>query len=184
MKYSPTIIFLLFIADIIIIFVFGIPQYRGFSQAFWNFKVKKAEVENFQNNFQYLQEIKQKLTEKKEEVAKIDTILPDSHHSNQAQIVYFLEKTAKDNGCLISKLSVEAPKPFKQNVLEPSNQIPIYQRDLSIEMMASYKSFVNFLKQVEKSAIFIVPQSIQINTSSTEHILSINLKGRIFLYKK
>ena len=183
MKFSPTVIVLLFVVDIIVVFALAVPQYHNFAQSLLDFKTKKTELENFQKNFDYLQSLDRKLEENKDLVAKINAILPDSDHSNQAQLIYFIEKTAEDNGGLITNIAFSRPKPHReknQNILvEPL----IYQREISFDLVASYPSFVQFLEQLEKSSLFIKIVHIDISKTNFEDLLSFHLKAQTFLYK-
>jgi len=188
MKFSPTIILLLFVLDIIIIFVLVVPQYNQFSQALLEFKTKKADLENFQKNLDYLQDLDRKLEENKDLLAKINAILPDSSHSNQAQLIYFIEKTAEDNGGLITDITLGLPRPYReknQNTLAQSTlaQPKIYQRELSFNLVASYPGFIQFLSQIERSSLFIKVTQIDISKTNFENLLSFRLKGKTFLYK-
>ncbi len=183
MKFSPTIILLLFVLDIIIIFVLVVPQYNQFSQALLEFKTKKADLENFQKNLNYLQDLDRKLEENKDLLAKINAILPDSSHSNQAQLIYFIEKTAEDNGGLITDITLGLPRPYREKNQNTLTQPKVYQRELSFNLVASYPGFIQFLSQIERSSLFIKVTQIDISKTNFENLLSFRLKGKTFLYK-
>jgi len=183
MKFSPTIILLLFVLDIIIIFVLVVPQYNKFSQAFLDFKTKKTDLENFQKNLDYLQDLDRKLEENKDLLAKINAILPDSSHPNQAQLIYFIEKAAEDSGGLITDITFGRPKPYREKNQNTLSEPTIYQRELSFDLVASYPSFIQFLSQIERSSLFIKVTQIDISETNFENLLSFQLKAQTFLYK-
>lgn len=184
MKFSPTIILLLFIVDIVIIFVLLMPKYQDFDRSISQYKAIKVELENFQENFNYLKSLNQKLEEKKDLVSKVDAILPDSMNSNQSQLIYFLEGAAEDNGGVITNISFSEPKPYREENQNPTAKSKIYQRELSFEIVAPYSGFVSFLEKIEKSSLFIKINSIDISKTNIENLLSFNVKGQTFLYKK
>ena len=99
-KYIPIALLFIFV---IVVIVFGLwPSYQEFVDLKKQEDLKKAEVESRELYVKNLREIKALLDERESEIAKLDTIIPNSP---KVHILYnLLQKTASGSGFLLREI--------------------------------------------------------------------------------
>lgn len=159
-KYTPIIFVLIIVGLIAGGYFFIWPKYQEFNQ-------KKQEVEftdeEFRAKEEYLLNIENNLKELskyKEEVSKIDSVLPSD--PSIAALMNYFQKESSQNGLILKKIDVSGL------FTEAEAQSKIQKMPFSITVSGSYDSFKNFVLAVYKNTRLIEIKSIEFSTNYEE----------------
>lgn len=149
------------------------PKFQELKTIQENIKIVKAELQIKQDYLLKLDDLKVKLEENQEEVAKIKTTLPDS--PSVPSLLNYLQKTSSESGLILTEIS-----PF--SVSEAKDFANLKETALSIKVSGSYSSFKNFLSSLEKSARLIEIENISFSSGDTKGSSIFNLSLKTFSY--
>ncbi len=122
-----------------------------------NIELKKTEIQTQTDYFNNLQSISKELSSFPDEVAKINSALPENFAIYS--LVDFLQKTSSSNGLTLKSVDFANPSKFKEN----SN---INFLNISLGVSGSYSAFKNFLTDLEKSSRIINVEKISFSTQN------------------
>lgn len=164
------------VISLVIVLILGVlviwPKYQEFVGLGDRVEAKKSELQYNEEYFQELEEIKEKLEEKEEEVAKIDSALPQER--SLPPLFDFIQEISSESGLIFKNLS-----PFAATYLEESPAIR--ETRFTVTLSGSYSSFKSFLAALEKSARMIEAENISFS-SEGEEPLTFNLKLKVYSY--
>jgi len=120
-------------------------------------ELKKTEIQTQENYFKNLQNISKELASFPDEIAKINSALPENFSINS--LIDFLQKTASVNGLIFKSIDFANASKLKEN----SN---INFLNISLYVFGSYPSFKIFLADLEKSARIIDVEKIYFSSQN------------------
>lgn len=164
------------ITSFVIVLIMGAlviwPEYQDFVDLGGKIEVKKNELQYNREYFQELDLIKEKLEEKKEEVAKIDSALPQER--SLPSVFDFVQKISSESGLIFKSLS-----PFAAS---RSEEFPeIQETRFTVVLSGAYPSFKSFLFALEKSARMIEVESISFSSEGEEPLI-FSLRLKVYSY--
>lgn len=152
---SPKIIIallsLIFVAAFSILILW--PNFQKFNILQKNIKVAEVELEGKQNYILSLDDLKVKLDENKEGLAKIETALPNDPTVSSLSLSDYFQKISSLSGLIFSETN-----PFSVAEKEESSKLRAITFNLKVS--GSYPSFREFLSILEKSARLIEVETI------------------------
>jgi len=164
------------VASFVIVLILGAlviwPKHQDFTDLGNKVETKKSELQYNEEYFQELEVIKEKLEEKKEEVAKIDSALPQE--KSLPPVFDFIQEISSESGLIFKSLS-----PFAASYLEEFPEIQ--ETRFTIVLSGTYPSFKSFLSALEKSARMIEAENISFS-SEGEEPLTFNLRLKVYSY--
>jgi len=149
------------------------PKFQELKTIQENVKITKAELQIKQDYVLKLDDLRVKLEENQDEIAKIKTTLPNS--PSIPSLLNYLQKTSSESGLILTEIS-----PF--SVSEAKDFANLKEATLSIKVSGSYSSFKSFLSSLEKSARLIEIENISFSSSGTEEPPTFNLNLKTFSY--
>lgn len=164
------------VASFVVILVLGIlviwPKYQDFSDLGNRVGVKESELQYNEEYFRELDQIKEKLEEKAEEVSKIDSALPQE--KSLPSIFDLIQGISSESGLIFQSLS-----PF---AVSYSEEFPgIQETRFTVVLLGTYPSFKSFLSVLEKSARMIEAENISFS-SEGEEPLKFSLRLKVYSY--
>lgn len=164
------------IASFVIVLILGIlvifPKYQDFSDLGNRVEAKESELQYNEEYFRELDQIKEKLEEKTEEVSKIDSALPQE--KSLPSIFNFIQEISSESGLILKSLS-----PFTMSY---SEKFPgIQETRFTVVLSGTYPSFKSFLSVLEKSARMIEAENISFS-SEGEEPLKFSLRLKVYSY--
>lgn len=154
-KYIPIALLLTFTIVVIALGVW--PSYQEFTDLKKQEDLKKAEVESRELYVKNLREIKASLDERESEIAKLDTIIPNSP---EVPILYdLLQKTASSSGFLLREIfySIKKDEDFSSGL----NAISVNMKTEGV-----YPGIKEFLISARKAERFLDVKSVGLSTSN------------------
>jgi Tfp pilus assembly protein PilO len=157
----PIAIALTLFIILLLMFFLVIPEYKTFKQLQIDLGEKKAE---YAAEFDYYSAITKTyfdLQSRKEDIKKVDDALPQN--SNLGDVIYFLQKTAKEDGLIVKSLFLSKSSSAGSNS-DVSNNV----KDItfSINLLGDYASLGNFIVSLEKSSRIFEITSITFDSTS------------------
>jgi len=139
--------------------IFGVlflwPRYQELNNLWAQIKNKELEIQYQNEYYQELNSLSQKLEERQEGLAKIDSALPSK--PRLPSLLKFFQKTASENGLILTSAGEFSIKSLPEaNLKEIQN---------SLNLSGSYPALKNFLRALEKSARLIEVDSISFSAS-------------------
>ena len=164
------------VASFVIVLILGIlvvfPKYQDFSDLGNRVEVKESELQYNEEYFRELDQIKEKLEEKTEEVSKIDSALPQE--KSLPPIFNLIQEISSESGLIFKSLS-----PFTMSY---SEEFPrIQETRFTVVLSGTYPSFKSFLSVLEKSARMIEAENISFS-SEGEEPLNFSLRLKVYSY--
>jgi Tfp pilus assembly protein PilO len=126
---------------------------------------QKIEVE--QEYFLNIRQIKDKLAEYPEALAKIGSALPFGH--SVPSLLNFLQKASSQSGLILKEIS-----PFTISPAGEATSVKATQ--LSFTVVGSYNSFKSFITTLEKSARLIEIESISFSSPKEGDLFTFSLR--------
>lgn len=123
----------------------------------------KAEQEYFLN----IKQIKDRLAEYPEALAKISSALPVGH--SVPSLLNFLQKASSQSGLVLKEISPFTTSPAKEAAGIKATQ-------LSFTVVGSYNSFKNFISTLEKSARLIEIENISFSSPKEGDLFTFSLR--------
>jgi len=132
---------------LLLMFFLTWPEYNTFMKLRTDLGEKIAEYNAQYDYYATIDKVDFDLQGRKDDIAKIDDALPKD--SNLGKIVYFLQKTANENGLttrdlFLSKSSLSAASQKTSNSIQDIV--------FSIDLVGNYPSLENFIVSLEKSS--------------------------------
>ena len=145
----PIAIAIILFIILLLIFFLVVPEYKVFKNLQVELGEKRAE---FNAQFDYYAAITRTyfdLQVRQDDIKKIDNALPSTF--DLGEIIYFLQKTAKENGLLLKELflSKSSPAPASAGINNNNN---VRDMVFSINLLGSYSALENFILSLEKSS--------------------------------
>lgn len=170
-----TIALILFIILLLIFFLVA-PEYNTFLSLQTQIAEKNAE---YKSQFAYYGAIVKTyddLQNHKKEISKIDDALPQN--PSFAQTVYFLQKTAQQNGLVVKNLSLS-----KSSSNEMGNSYAGSVKDIgfTMDLLGGYTSLQSFIVSLEKSSRLFEVTNISFGTSAgSPYTFSLQIKAHSY----
>ena len=134
---------------------------------------KKIEVETKEEYFLKLGEIRTQLRGYEDDLAKINSALPNN--PSLPSLFNYLQKTASASGLVLESIS--------DFTTSPSKDFPaLRETSFGIGVSGSYFSFKNFLSTLEKSARLIRVESISFSGGGEGDLFLFNLRIKVYSY--
>ena len=170
----PIAIALTLFIILLLVFFLVMPEYRTFGKLQTELGEKKAEFNAKYDYYAAITKTHYDLQSRQDDVDKIDNALPQN--SDLGQVVYFLQKTAKDNGLIMKDLFLS--KSSLSNVQSNSIKDIIFSIDLS----GDYISLEGFIRSLEKSARLFEITNISFGSTGKSTLQSFSLQIKIHSY--
>ncbi len=139
-----TIAIILFIVFLLVFFLV-MPEYKTFISLRNDLAEKKAEYNSQVDYYAAISKVFNDLNARQKDLQKIDDALPTD--SAQGKLIYFLQKTARENGMIFKALFLS-----KGSSASKDQKIGIKSITLSMDLLGDYKSLGRFLAALEKSS--------------------------------
>jgi Tfp pilus assembly protein PilO len=149
------------------------PKFGEYSDLKQNIEIKQIELQYKEEYIAKLQSLKEKLEEKKDQVSKISSALPDENST--PSIYKFIEESASASG-----MALEGISPFSEAVSQINSRLN--ETSFSVNVSGSYPAFKSFLTALEKSARLFDMDSISLSMTSEEDIFKFQLGIKAFNY--
>jgi Tfp pilus assembly protein PilO len=161
----PIAIALTLFIILLLMFFLVVPEYNTFTNLRTELGEKKAE---YNAEFDYYNAIAATyftLQSRQEDVNKVDSALPQN--SDIGEVVYYLQKNAKDNGLIVKDLFLSKSSLAVSNS-NSGNNITNSVGDMifSVDLFGDYASLENFIISLEKSSRIFEIASISFNSAS------------------
>jgi len=143
----PIAIALIAFIVLLLIFFLVMPEYRTFRSLQAEFSEKRAE---YNAKFDYYAEITRAyydLQSREDGIKKIDNALPEN--PDLGNIVYYLQKTASENGIILKDLFLSKSAPSN---IKTGNEKSIKEIGFTLDLVGSYSSLERFAASLEQSA--------------------------------
>jgi len=150
----PIFIFLILIAIICLIFALILPRYHEFKILQGKSVEKEAEFKAKSEYYFRIEDVFEDLERREEQLFKIDTAIPTE--IDFSSLLYFLQKTAFENGVILTSLRFQKSLPLEIK----EKEISIQENFFIFKITATYTGFKNFLFALEKSARLIEVEDI------------------------
>lgn len=159
----PIAIALILFIILVLVFFLVAPEYKTFTKLQAELGEKTAEYNAEFGYYNAIAATYADLQSRKDDIAKIDDALPSE--PSLGKVVYFLQKTATENGMMIrdlflSKSSSAGAQDAKTNKI----------RDIvfSMDVLGSYSSLEKFIIALEKSSRIFEVTNISFGSSGQE----------------
>lgn len=167
------ILTIIFLSLLIFDFVFFLyPKYQEFSNLSSQKKTSEFLVRSREGRISQLKQIYQEILTQKDLIERVDSALPSKFQT--AQLLYFLAKSAQDNGLILQEVNFTFPS------FSDENQ-KLKEIFLALKLSGSYPAFKNFLFALENSARLIETENISF-AFSEKGIFNFNLKIKVYSY--
>jgi len=161
MNKSFTIPILFFITLLFVVYII-LPEFYNFGNLKKELEIKNQEIQSIENYHQKIITTVDKLKDYEDNLAKINSALPDSYFS--PSLFNYLQETSAENGMFLKGVSL-AKAPVKNIKVSPgaeTSKEDVKEEYVSINLIGSYNSFETFLKSIEKSSRIIETENISI----------------------
>jgi len=128
---------------------------------------KQQELKAEQEYFSNIRQIKDKLAEYPEALAKINSALPVGH--SVPSLLNFLQKASSQSGLVLKEIS-----PFTTSPAGESTSVKKTQ--LSFTVVGSYASFKNLIANLERSARLIEIENISFSSPKEGDLFTFSLR--------
>jgi len=164
------------IVSIVIGVVFLYPKYQKFTNLQDKLSQKENELENQQSYLKFLNQINEKVKEKKDLMDKVTSAIP-----NEAEIpsfLNFLQEEARNTGVGLEDVN------WRERIFKNDEQKQTEEYLIDIQVSGSYLAFRNFLSVLESSArlIEILTTDFTMTTTAAEEPTIFNLQLKIHSY--
>ncbi|MGB2762345.1 MAG: type 4a pilus biogenesis protein PilO [Minisyncoccales bacterium] len=154
MKKPIIFITITFLIVILLAFFVLLPKYEELDAKDSKLEGRKADLEKINDYFDNLVFQNEKLAEYEQEMAKIDSALPDK--PAMPSVFNFIQNTAGENGVSLTSATLSSSRRTTQKAKAGEIETSDIKEDMfSITVAGSYSSFKNFLSVLEKSARLI-----------------------------
>ena len=179
----PIAIALTIFVIILLMFFLVIPEYRTFTDLRVELGQKRAEYAAEFDYYNAINEVYINLQNRPDDVKKVDDALPEN--SDIGEIVYYLQKTIKDNGLVsknlfLSKTTASTSGPVSTSA-KKSEKTGVKDIIFSINLLGNYSSLENFIISLERSARIFEVTSISFDSSAVPPY-SFNLQVKTHSY--
>ena len=157
----PIAIALILFAVLLLVFFLVLPEYKTFKSLREEFAEKKAEYDAKFDYYAAITKAYYDLQSREDGIKKIDSALPES--PELGNIVYFLQKTAGENGIILKDLFLSKSAP--SNIQTTGDAKKIRDISFTLDLIGSYSSLERFASSLEKSARLFEVTSISFGTS-------------------
>ena len=166
----PTIIFLNIVIILILFFLFIKPQYASWQALSVELQERKEELKLKQDYFNNLKTLSEALKNYDEQVAKIDSALPE--HPSLPSLLNFFQSTAAQNGLVLKDVG-------KFAVVSNKEKPEIKEMSLEIMTTGSYPQLKTFLADIEKSSRLIEIENLVFSLPKpNENFFTFDLKTK------
>jgi len=147
----PITIILILLAILLIAFFLVVPEYKMFKKLQAELAEKVAEFNAKHDYYSAVDKAYFELQSRKNDIKKVDIALPEDRNLNE--LVYFLQKTAKENGLVAKNLFLSPPSSFTKKDQKNKKIVgDVKEIVLSMDLSGDYSSLKNFIISLEKSA--------------------------------
>jgi len=163
----PIAIALTLFIILLLVFFLVVPEYNTFGKLQTQLGEKKAE---FNAEFDYYAAISKvyfDLQGRQDDIKKIDDALPS--YPSLGNLIYFLQKTAKDNGLMVKDLFLS-----KSSQGSAGSNVSDNVKDIvfSINLLGDYASLEGFAVSLEKSSRILEITNISFGSASAPSLES------------
>ena len=144
------------------------PQFANWKIASAELRERRTELNLKKVYFANLAKIAQELNQYPEEIAKIDSAIPNRPFL--PSVFNFLEVSATENGLILEQIG-------KFSVLSNKERSNIKESFIDITFNGLYPDFKNFISAVEKSARIVNADNVVLDLTKTEDdLITFDLK--------
>lgn len=172
-NYLPAFIILFFLLVLIMGWLIIWPKFGEYSDLKQNIEIKQIELQYKEEYIAKLQGLKSKLEEKKDQVNKIGSALPDENST--PSIYKFIEESASASGMVLEGIS-----PFSEAVSQINSRLN--ETTFSINISGTYPAFKSFLTALERSARLFDMSSVSLSMTPKQDIFKFQLGIKAFNY--
>jgi len=169
----PLIIAICFIFSLILGIVFLWPRYQDLKELQESISQKETEIQQHDQYFSRLSQIKEKIREYDEELAKINSALPED--SSLPSIFDFLQKASSQSGLILKEIS-------SFNISSSKSYTNLKEIQFSFQVAGPYSSFKNFLSILENSARLIEIENISFSSPNEGELFNFYLGVKVYSY--
>lgn len=144
---KPVAIIILFIINVMLLFLFVMPKYQESYDLQVELAQKKAEYDSQSDYRSRLMGILQDIDMRKEAVEKIDIALPA--HFSSASVLHFFQKESTQNQLVIKSITFSDVLPEANEVRSESSGLK--RIDFTVNLAGSYRGLKNLLVSLDKS---------------------------------
>lgn len=171
---SKATINLLFLAFLILGLIFlWWPRYLDLNLLRFQVAQKRLELQTKAEYFDNLRGLSLKLKWYNEQLAKMDSALPD--FLDLPDVLNFVQRESAVNGLILEDVGLAGTFP-----LSPGSKIK--KTSLDISLSGFYPSFLNFLSVLQESARLIDPETISFSVPEEGELYSFRLKIKFHSY--
>ena len=157
----PIAISLILFIILLLIFLLVMPEYKTFGALQTELGEKKAEFNAEYDYYEAITKTYDDLQSHQGDIKKIDDALPKN--SDLGKIIYFVQKTAKENGMLVRDLFLSKSSSGNAEAGVSNNVKDIV---FSIDLLGDYPSLGKFIVSLEKSSRIFEITNISFGSSS------------------
>lgn len=173
LKSIPLIIFASLFFSLLLGAAIIWPRFQALEKIQVSVQYASKELQYQEQYFSQLAEIQENLKDNEEDLAIIDSALPDD--PSLASLFNFLQKAGSQSGLVMKNIS-----PF---IVVSSPKNPALKTiQFNLEMSGSYSSFKEFLSVIEKSARMIEVENISFISPKEKDIFNFNLRIKVYSY--
>jgi len=151
------LIFSLFLILFSVLFAFYFvgPRYQKWQQTIQKANILEKEIKNEEEYFSELKRIKNSLMERKQDLEKLDIILPN--FCSFPEVLNFIQNFASQNGFLLAGVNSIS--------LSQVPQTSFYKMSASISLSGEYSGLKKILSGIENSSRLIEVEKIDFSSS-------------------
>ena len=167
---------------LLIILIFGgiflwWPKYENFKEFSFELENKNVALKQKEKHFSQLNDISKKLEEHREQLAKIDSALPQE--ISKPELFNLIQEESSKNGLIFKKIGsgdISSSQAKEEGIKEIS---------FSFSVSGSYQAFKNFLSSLYQNSKVITVKSINFSSSDKEgDLLNFDLTLAAYNYQK
>lgn len=159
---------IIFIAAVLILIFYTLPQYQLLQERRAEIAAKESKAKELELIIKKTEQLKGQISERQKDIQLVDRILPSS--SELPLFIASIERLAGNNGLILESFGITAvdskdgqPRFDAFSVPKEFNTLP-----LQVTVSGNYNSFKNFLLDLEGSARLIDVDNISFSSSATE----------------
>ncbi|MFH1462398.1 MAG: type 4a pilus biogenesis protein PilO [bacterium] len=174
-NYIPLIVVGCFLLTVILGVVVLWPKYQELGVVQKNIAEKEKNLEQQEQYFLNLDQIKEKLEEHDKALVKISSALPDD--ASLPSLLNFIQKASSQSGLVLKGIS-----PFAISSYE--NIANLQETQLSVQVFGSYPSFKNLLSILEESSRIIQMGNVSFSSpkEGDESLFTFNVSIKVYSY--
>lgn len=142
------------------------PNFQEFQALKLEFEKKEMQVKQKEEYFVKLNALAEKLTEYEDQLAKIDSALPED--LSIANLFYFVLNTSSENGLILERITADKGRGARAGTGAGAEAGGVKTTSFPITVLGSYSAFKHFLSAVYKNVRLIEVDNISFSSEVQE----------------